>query len=138
MNLKSEKGLSGVDMTVGIIIFLIGTAVIFNMYVILFSMSSKIKVNQVIVGYITEICEEIDFESYDEITEARVQDIIEAANIPTQYQVSASIRKYQDEAREATGVDVEDLVKRVNINVRYSIDGQNRDYTVGKIKVKER
>ena len=139
MNLRSEKGLSGVDMTVGIIIFMIGSVVIFNMYASIFSLSSKLKVNESIVGYITEICEQIDYENYEDVDEARVRQIIEGANIPDGYSVSVKMKTYKQFLIEQIGTDggIEDLVKTFTFTISYSINGQNRNFTVDKTKVKE-
>ena len=93
----------------------------------------KLKVNQVMIGYITEICEEIDAENYTDLTQERVNKIISACNIPRQYSVTSSITKYTSINKSA-----KDVVEKININVSYKVGNQNMKYTVYKVKIKEK
>ena len=130
--LKKENGITGIDVTISIVIFIMGAAIIFNLYQKLYEVSVEYKANEVIIGYLTEICEEIDYEDYDNITKDRVNTIIKLADIPSQYNITYTIKNYKDENTKA-----EDDVKKVIMKVEYKIGTQNRNFIFSKTKVRE-
>ena len=129
---KKENGITGIDITISIIIFIMGAAVIFNFYQKLYEISVEYKANEIIIGYLTEICEEIDYENYDNITQDRVNEIIKLAEIPSQYKITYTIKNYKEENAKA-----EDDVKKVIMKVEYNIGNQNRNFIFPKTKVRE-
>ncbi len=129
---KKENGITGIDITISIIIFIMGAAVIFNLYQKLYEISVEYKANEIIIGYLTEICEEIDYENYDNITQDRVNEIIKLAEIPSQYKITYTIKNYKEENAKA-----EDDVKKVIMKVEYNIGNQNRNFIFPKTKVRE-
>lgn len=130
---KNEKGVLEIDFATGMILFMISSAAIITMYANIYTLMVKLKVNQVMIGYITEICEEIDAENYTDLTQERVNKIISACNIPKQYSVTSSITKYTSINKSA-----KDVVEKININVSYKVGNQNMKYTVYKVKIKEK
>lgn len=130
---KNEKGVLEIDFATGMILFMISSAAIVTMYANIYTLMVKLKVNQVMIGYITEICEEIDAENYTDLTQDRVNKIISACNIPSQYSVASSITKYTSINKSA-----KDVVEKININVSYKVGNQNMKYTVYKVKIKEK
>ena len=138
MKLKGEKGVTGIDVTIGLILFLIGTTAVLNMYLQIYKNSTMLKINETILGYVTEIFEEIDLENYDDITNQRVEEIINAANIPSQYTITKTITKYKDLVENKTDEKVNDYVKKITLNIQYSIDNVQRDFDISKVKVREK
>lgn len=138
MKLKGEKGVTGIDVTIGLILFLIGTTAVLNMYLQIYKNSTMLKINETILGYVTEIFEEIDLENYDDITNQRVEEIINAANIPSQYTITKTITKYKDLVENKTDEKVNDYVKKITLNIKYSIDNVQRDFDISKVKVREK
>ena len=130
---KNEKGVLEIDFATGMILFMISSAAIITMYANIYTLMVKLKINQVMIGYITEICEEIDAENYTDLTQDRVNKIISACNIPSQYSVTSSITKYTSINKSAN-----DVVEKININVSYKVGNQNMKYTVYKVKIKEK
>lgn len=130
---KNEKGVLEIDFATGMILFMISSAAIVTMYANIYTLMVKLKVNQVMIGYITEICEEIDAENYTDLTQDRVNKIISSCNIPSQYSVTSSITKYSSINKSAN-----DVVEKININVSYKVGNQNMKYTVYKVKIKEK
>lgn len=139
MKLQNEKGVVGADVVVGIIIFLIGSLSALMLYTNMYSVVKKIKINEELIGYITDIFEKVDDELYDNINEERMEEIIASSNIPEAFELEYSITNYKDtvEAKGGSSAGVEDLVKRITLNVKYSIDHIDRNYTIGRIKVRE-
>lgn len=72
MKIKSEKGVTGIDVAGGIIIFAFASTAILSMYFNLYINAVSIRVHQAVVGYVTEVFERIDLENYDDITEESV------------------------------------------------------------------
>lgn len=130
---KNEKGVLEIDFATGMILFMISSAAIITMYANIYTLMVKLKVNQVMIGYITEICEEIDAENYTDLTQDRVNKIISSCNIPRQYSVTSSITKYTSINKSA-----KDVVEKINIDVSYKVGNQNMKYTVYKVKIKEK
>lgn len=143
MKLRNEKGVVGADVVIGILIFVVGSVSALFLYSNMYSVITQIKVNEEIIGCITDIFEKVDDELYDNINEQGMQTIIASANVPDGFEIEYTITNYKDtvEAKRAqsgtTGEEVEDLVKRVTLNVKYSVEKVNRNYTIGRIKVRE-
>lgn len=143
MKKPNEKGVVGADVVIGILIFVIGSVSALFIYSNMYSVIAKIKINEELIGCITDIFEKVDNELYDNINEEELQKIIASSNISDAFQIEYSITNYKDtvEAKRAqagtTGEEVEDLVKRVTLNIKYSIQNQDRNFTIGRIKVRE-
>lgn len=131
---NKEKGVLQIDFISAFIIFMVSSVVILSMYYNTYALMTRIKVNEALIGYITEVCEEIDLENYDDITQERVNKIITACGIPAEYNFKlSSITKYSDTASGSL-----DLVKKLNFTSTYTVAGKKQTYTISKVKVKER
>lgn len=139
---RKERGELEVDFATGLILFMIGSVAIITMYVNIYTMVVRLKANEVAIGYITEICEEIDAESYDQVinnntstkSTARLTQIINSCVKETDlYTITPTIVKYNE-----TNTAANDVVAKVGLNIKYKIGNQQMDYTINKIKVKEK
>ncbi len=143
MKLQDEKGVIGADAVVGIIVFVIGSVSALFLYSNMYSIMTQIRVNEEMIGCITDIFEKVDDELYDNINVEGMQAIITSANVPKGFKIECTITNYKAtvDAKRAqtgtTGEEVEDLVKRVTLNVKYSLHKISRNYTIGRIKVRE-
>ena len=97
------------------------------------------KIHEVTIGCVTEIFEQIDLENYDDITDTKVQSLIEQSKINQYFDesrnhstITYTIEKYSDEIESA-----EDIVKKIKITVTYSVNGQEREFKMNKIKIRE-
>lgn len=135
MKIKNEKGITNIDYVIAIIVFISGAIAALGLYLSVYTNMAKIKVNETIIGYITEICEAIDLESYENVnTQAKINTLIGSVNIPSQYNVQCiGIEKYKD----SIAGDENDIIEKVNIKVNYEIAGNEREYLISKVKVKE-
>ena len=82
---NNEKGVLETDFASSLVIFAIGSIAAISMYVNMYTYMVRLKVNENAIGYITEICEEIDAENYSQITTNRVNQIISACKIESPY-----------------------------------------------------
>lgn len=139
MKIKSEKGITGTDITVGIILFLLASSVIFTLFHNIYMTVIEIKIHEVAVGVITDIFENIDLENYENLTETKLQKIINDSNaknyfnlIQDKSKVEYKIEKYSD-----INPNAEDIVKKIKIVVNYKINGISKKISMNKIKIRE-
>ena len=135
IKIKKENGATGLDVATGALIFILFTTVILTLYVQIYKQSAIIKIHENAMGYIIQICEDIDMREYGEIENLQEYTnlIKEKTGLPLdKYTLTLTQEKYIDSHPEA-----QDIVKRINVNIRYNFDGQDREIEVNKIKVKE-
>ena len=135
MNAVKEKGIANIDYVVAIIVFILGSIAALGLYYSVYLSMAKIKVNETIIGYVTEICEIIDLESYESVNnQTKINTIINNCNIPEQYSVvCTSVEKFNN----AIEGDEHDIIEKVNLRVNYELAGTQREYLISKVKVKE-
>ncbi len=133
MKVKNEKGMAGIDLVTGLVIFIIGSTVAIIIYIQIYKYVCEIKIHEIIIAYVTEICEEIDLQEYD----TNVDNIIQSVNIPSQYTVTEETKKFSEQMKENEGKDVEDIVKKITLTIKYNFLGNDRTFSIEKIKIKE-
>lgn len=139
MKKSNEKGATGIDIVGGLIIFILASGLVVNIYYQIFVTTVSTKVHQVATGCITEIFEKIDLENYENITEDRIKEMIDESKMDEYFNeeknsshVDYSLTNYAEKS------DVEeDLLKIINITVVYNIDGNEVTFPMNKIKVRE-
>ena len=134
-----EKGATGIDIVGGMVIFAFASVLVVNLYYQIFVTTVSTKVHQVATGCITEVFEKIDLENYQDITDARVKEMINEAKMNDYFNeeknsshVEYSIINYAKEAGEE-----EDILKKITITVVYNIGGNEVTFPMSKIKVRE-
>lgn len=133
--LRKEKGITGLDITTGAIVFFLFTTLIFTLFLQIYKQSSLIKIHQQAMGYIIDICEDIDLQDYNftEDLQEYKNYIIDEIGLPQDnYNLTLSVEKYIE-----THPNAEDLVKKITVNIRYTFDGEEKSIEVNKIKVRE-
>ena len=139
MKNKKESGMTSMDIISGIIIFMISTTVVLSLYYQIYITTAEIKIHQAAIGYITEIFEKIDLESYENVTKEKVESMIKETKMDEYFSkekndstIECSLINYHD----ASGVS-KDLVKKINITVTYTVAGNTTKLPMNKIKVRE-
>lgn len=134
---KKENGVTQIDVVTAIIVFMVGSVSVLLLYTKIYAATIQMNVHEMILGYVTSLCEEIDLESYEDITEARIEQIIEESNLPSGYNIDCTIENYADIVKTQSGNEIEDLVKKVKLDVQYTISEETTSFTINKIKIKE-
>lgn len=132
---KKERGATGLDVATGTMIFILFTTVILTLYIQIYKHSAIIKIHENAMGYIIQICEDIDMKNYGEIEDLQEYKnmLIALINLPEdKFKLSLTQEKYIDKHPDA-----QDIVKKIKISLTYNFDGQDREISVNKIKVKE-
>lgn len=133
--IKKEKGATSIDIATGTLIFMLFTSLIFTLYLQIYKQTALIKIHQNAMGYIIEICEDIDMKNYKDIEnlEAYKNSLIAELGIDVnKYNLTLTQEKYID-----THSDAQDIVKRIKISIKYIFDNEERQIEVNKIKVQE-
>lgn len=133
--LNKERGATALDISTGALIFMLFTSIIFTLHLQIYKQSSLVKIHQDAMGYVIQICEDIDLEDYEatEDLEEYKNNIISKINLPLdRYTLTLQQEKYIESHPEA-----EDIIKKIIINIKYTFDDEEKSIEIKKIKVKE-
>jgi hypothetical protein len=136
---KSEKGEVALnDYMIAIVLFMLGATMVSYMYLQIYKLSAKVKIDEAIIGYVTEICEQIDMENYENVsTVEQVNNVINKTleNTPIKDLVEIKCTEVEKFSEK---YNVNDYVERIHLTIKYTSLNQNaRNYTINKLKVKE-
>ncbi len=140
MKNKKEQGASLIDVVSAMMIFIISAGVVISMYYQIYVTTVKTKIHQVAIGCITDVFEKIDLESYENVTEEKVKELIKESGLNDYFneekndsKVDCTVTNYKDSS-EDTKLD---LVKKINITVEYTVAGKTTKLPINKIKIRE-
>lgn len=136
INIHSEKGFTGVDLTIAILILVLFVSIITTIFYNIYISSTSIKRSTIANGYAMDILEAIEKENYEAIytNSPAIQNIIQKEKIARGYTVTVAVEKYN----ETTGnTDKEDLVKTVTVTVEYKVGIKPEKVTMSKLKTAE-
>ena len=138
---KSERGEVALnDYMIAIVIFMIGAVTVSYLYINIYKLSAKVKIDEAVIGYVTEICEQIDLTPYENVSKVeQVNEIINNTlkNTPVKDLVTIECTKVE-KFNEINNTNYSDYVERIHLRIRYeSLNKNIRDYYINKIKVKE-
>ena len=141
---KSERGEIALnDYMIAIAIFMIGAVTVSYLYINIYKLSAKVKIDEAVIGYITEICEQIDLISYENVsTVEQVNDEIinnTLKNTPIKDLVKIECTEVE-KFDEANTTEYKNYVERIHLKIKIKYESLNkntREYYINKIKVKE-
>lgn len=138
---KSERGEVALnDYMIAIVIFMIGAVTVSYLYINIYKLSAKVKIDEAVIGYVTEICEQIDLTPYENVSKVeQVNEIINNTlkNTPVKDLVTIECTEVE-KFNEINNSNFSDYVERIHLRIRYeSLNKNIRDYYINKIKVKE-
>ena len=125
---------------IAIAIFMIGAVTFSYLYINIYKLSAKVKIDEAVIGYVTEICEQIDLTPYENVSKVeQVNEIINNTlkNTPVKDLVTIECTEVE-KFNEINNTNYSDYVERIHLRIRYeSLNKNIRDYYINKIKVKE-
>ena len=140
---KSERGEVALnDYMIAIAIFMIGAVTVSYLYINIYKLSAKVKIDEAVIGYITEICEQIDLTPYEDVSEVKdVNKIINNTlkNTPIKDLITIECTEVE-KFDEANKTEYKNYVERIHLKIKYKYESLNkntREYYINKIKVKE-
>ena len=126
--ISNNKGITGIDLTIGIIVLSIFSGVIISLMVNTYSTVVEIRKSANAMAYATIILEKVDEKSFEKVNDSFVS-YLEALG-----EVDIS----DDYKVEFSTETLEDSFKKAIITVRYDVNGEEKSITINKLKVKEK
>lgn len=134
MNVKSQKGFTGIDITIAIIVITLFVSIISVVFYNITISSKKVE-RKIEATYIAQdVIEKIKALDYDEAIETQGEDavdigsyknnnklIIDNKEYDSAYTIEIKVKKYVPNSNGQENNDSNDLVKIVNVNVLYKI-----------------
>ena len=130
--IKSNKGVTGTDIVVAILVIMILSGVVANMFYQLYYNTSMIKLNAMAVNYAVNILEYTDKLSYADVNEELNQILKEVYDIPDNFDIVLDVEKYSD-----INPAKKDIIKILTLNINYTLSGNTENLTIKKLKIKE-
>lgn len=126
--LLDNKGITGIDLTIAIIVLSIFAGLIVTLMSNIYINSIEIQKSANAMAYATIVLEKVDEKSFNEIDENFVNTLINNGeiDIDSSYTINFS-----------TEVIEENLLKKVVVNVSYDVNGVQRLIKINKLKIKE-
>lgn len=144
MKKNREKGAAGMDIGVGMFIFVITSTVVVSLYYQVYVTAVTIKIHEVAIACITEVFEKVDLEPYENVNDTKVKEWIKEAKMDEYFnetknksKVESSVANYTNVPTEGGSEQKQDVIKIVNITLTYTISGETVTFPINKIKVKE-
>ena len=126
--ISNNKGITGIDLTIGIIVLSIFSGVIISLMVNTYCTVVEIRKSANAMAYATIILEKVDEKSFEKVNDSFVSylEALGEVDISDDYKVEFSTET------------LEDSFKKAIITVRYDVNGEEKSITINKLKVKEK
>lgn len=132
MNIKSNKGLVGTDISVSIIILILFVAIITTIFYQIGMSNLKTTRNSIATDCAVNIIEAIKLMSYEEFlnTDINKEWCEESAGIDIPDGYNVTIEKIVDEEKK-------ELMQEFKVTVSYTVQGQNNNISMTTLKISE-
>ena len=144
--ITSEKGITGIDIVIGLVLFTIFAALIAQLLANLYKNGITVQKSAYASAYITIFMEKVDEKSYDDVVDTRnfLEDVIEnfIGKEHGSYTIAQSSNDYEFEI-DGYKITFTPEVKRldqillITIKVDYDVVGANKSLVMQKIKIAE-
>lgn len=125
--LKNNKGITGIDLTISIIVLTIFAGLIVGLMVNNYNVAIEIQKGANAMSYATMILEKVDEKAYEKVTNNFVQELGDEISINSDYTVNFKVVQADDK----------DYVKRVTVKVTYTVNNEEKSLEIRKLKIKE-
>ena len=132
IKLKQNKAATMMDVIIGLLIIIIFTSILTSSFYTIYRHNISIRMNAVAVDYSIKILENIDRMTYEEVTNDINNTLTTNYNINENYQIIVDVENYNknDETKE-------DIIKIITLTVKYTVFGEEQEYSIKKLKIKE-
>lgn len=126
--ISNNKGITGIDLTISIVVLSLFTGVIVSLMLNAYRTSVEIKKSANAMAYATIILEKVDEKSFDYVNDGFVAYLenLGEVDIDEDYTITFN-----------TEVLEKDLFKKATITVSYDVNGEQKEITINKLKIKE-
>ncbi len=125
--LKNNKGITGIDLTISIIVLTIFAGLIVGLMVNNYNVAIEIQKGANAMSYATMILEKVNEKAYEKVTNNFVQELGDEISINSDYTVNLEVNQADDK----------DYVKRVTVKVTYTVNNEEKSLVIRKLKIKE-
>lgn len=128
--IKTNKGVSLVDVGIAIILITMFAAIISNMFYIIYLNVAKIRLDAITINYAITILEDTDKFSYEEVDNEFITK--NGYDLPENIKAIINVEKYSDK-----NPDKEDIIKIITLTINYTLENDTQKFTFKKLKIKE-
>ena len=125
--LKNNKGITGIDLTISIIVLTIFAGLMVGLMGNNYNVAIEIQKGANAMSYATMILEKVDEKAYEKVTDNFVQELGDEILINSDYTVNFKVVQADDN----------DCVKRVTVKVTYTVNNEEKSLEIRKLKIKE-
>ena len=127
---KSNKGFTGIDIVLSIIIIITFTSIIVSLMYSVKMENYRIKAMAISNIYLVETLENIGIADYDEIKSDNTD--LFPKEMSTEFEKKIEVTSINDEEESK-----EDIIKKVKVTIGYKIGNKNFEETAERLKAKE-
>ena len=127
---KSNKGFTGIDIVLSIIIVITFTSIIVSLMYSVKMENYRIKAMAIANIYLVETLENIGIANYDEIKSDNTD--LFPKEMSTEFEKKIEVTSISDE-----DTSKEDIIKKVKVTIAYKIGNKNFEETAERLKAKE-
>lgn len=131
LNLKSNQGFTIQDLAVAIIILILFAGTIGGIYISILTVQAETKIDSIVTVHAIKILEDIDRIDYEDVQNGMEENYQNKFNIPSNMTLHIDVSNYEPEANS------KDLIKNVKVTIDYSFRGNEKQFVIESIKVKE-
>lgn len=126
--ISNNKGVTGIDLTVAIIILTLYTGIIVTLMSNTYRTSTEIQMGANAMSYATMVLEKVDEKAYEEIDN----------NFVTKLKSSGEVQMNDNYTVEISTNELEEnMFKKVQVSVKYNLNGEEKSIVINKLKIKE-
>lgn len=130
--IKTEKGFTLQDLVIACLIITLFVGIIGTLMYLVYKTNIKADLTSQMCVYAVQILEDIDKISYEEAQTMTGSAYKEKFSIPSGFNVQLEFSNYGE------GVEnIQDVMKIVNLRISYTILGEEEEFTVQRLKIKE-
>lgn len=151
MKIKNNKGLTGVDVTIAVIILTIFVSLIANMFYNVSQIGNAVNRKSEATYVAVQIIEAMKHVNYDDLPTGLTEDTtainLEKLNelltdenkivLKNGYSVDIKVENYKKIKGETVGEELEDILKRVTVTVKYNEKAKEQTVELTTVVVKE-
>lgn len=130
--LKENKGISMTDVVVAMLIFSVFVGLVATLYFQIMRHSNLVELNALAIYYAIKVAEDVDKLPYEEIDDNLINELVESYELEESFNIEMKVNKYNETDRTK-----QDILKIIAINVKYTCFGEEKEYELKKLKVKE-
>lgn len=144
--IKAEKGITGVDLTIAIVILMIFISIITSLFYNNYLNSQAIRRTTQANTYVSKVFGEAMRREYDKVTTDQLvayANLLDAGNISassnttvalaTPYRMYIKVTNYKD-LPENVGKDLKDYLKKIDITIKYTVGKNELTKTYSTVK----